>query len=85
MKKIELSFISLFKKNQNIAHKICRIYTANSNDHHDLFQEIVIQLWKSYPQFEGKSKFSTWMYRIALNTATTIYRRKKDNCYPRNK
>nr|WP_156276651.1 sigma-70 family RNA polymerase sigma factor [Christiangramia aestuarii] len=65
------------EKHQNIAHKICRIYTNDQESHNDLFQEITIQLWKAYPKFRGDSKFSTWMYRVALNTAITLYRKKK--------
>nr|WP_237690500.1 sigma-70 family RNA polymerase sigma factor [Salegentibacter lacus] len=65
------------EKHQNIAHKICRIYTNNQDSHNDLFQEITIQLWKAYPKFRGEAKFSTWMYRVALNTAITLYRKKK--------
>nr|WP_279347029.1 sigma-70 family RNA polymerase sigma factor [Gramella sp. AN32] len=65
------------EKHQNIAHKICRIYTNDQDSHNDLFQEITIQLWKAYPKFRGDSKFSTWMYRVALNTAITLYRKKK--------
>ncbi len=62
---------------QNIVHKICRLYTNDQDSHNDLFQEITIQLWKAYPKFRGDSKFSTWMYRVALNTAITLYRKSK--------
>ena len=74
-KELEKGFLLNFEKNQNIAHKICRIYTTNKDAHNDLFQEITIQLWKSYPKFRGDSKFSTWMYRVALNTAISLYRK----------
>ncbi|MGL6129790.1 RNA polymerase subunit sigma-70 [Chryseobacterium artocarpi] len=76
----EKTFIEFFKPNQKLIHKICRIYTDNMEDHQDLFQEITIQLWKSFPGFKGDSKFSTWMYRVALNTAITLFRKpqKKD-------
>lgn len=74
-KDLETKFLSDFEKNQNIAHKICRIYTTNNDAHKDLFQEITIQLWKNYPKFRGDSKFSTWMYRVALNTAISLYRK----------
>ncbi|HLU81574.1 MAG TPA: sigma-70 family RNA polymerase sigma factor [Flavobacteriaceae bacterium] len=73
--KREHSFVKLLEKNQNIVHKICRIYTNDPDSHKDLFQEITIQLWKAYPKFRGDSKFSTWMYRVALNTAITLYRK----------
>lgn len=65
------------EEHQNIVHKVCRIYTDNQEAHNDLFQEITIQLWKAYPKFRGDSKFSTWMYRVGLNTAITLYRRNK--------
>ncbi len=76
-KELEHQFITNLEKHQNIAHKICRIYTNDKDAHQDLFQEITIQLWKAYPKFRGDSKFSTWMYRVALNTAITLYRKKK--------
>jgi RNA polymerase sigma factor (sigma-70 family) len=76
-KEIEHKFIVEFEQNQNIIHKVCRIYTSNQYAHNDLFQEIAIQLWKAYPKFRGESKLSTWMYRIGLNTAITLYRKSK--------
>ena len=76
-KELEHQFVTNLEKHQNIAHKICRIYTNDQDSHKDLFQEITIQLWKAYPKFRGDSKFSTWMYRVALNTAITLYRKKK--------
>lgn len=76
-KELEHSFVNQLQENQNIVHKICRLYTNNGDAHNDLFQEITIQLWKAYPKFRGDSKFSTWMYRVALNTAITLYRKSK--------
>jgi len=75
--KLEHNFVELLEKHQNIIHKVCRLYTNNYDAHNDLFQEITIQLWKSYPKFRGDSKFSTWMYRVGLNTAITLYRKSK--------
>ena len=57
--------------------KVCNLYCQHAFERQDLFQEIVIQLWKAYPSFRGDSKFSTWLYRIALNTAISDLRRKK--------
>jgi len=74
---LEKKFIDLLEKHQNIAHKICRMYTYDADSHKDLFQEITVQLWKAYPKFREESKFSTWMYRVAFNTAITLYRKKK--------
>ena len=72
---VEKNFLSDFEANQNIVHKVCRIYTSNQDAHNDLFQEIAIQLWKNYSKFRGDAKFSTWMYRVALNTAISLYRK----------
>jgi RNA polymerase sigma factor (sigma-70 family) len=76
-KELEHSFVELLEKHQNIVHKVCRLYTNNQDAHNDLFQEITIQLWKAYPKFRGDAKFSTWMYRVGLNTAITLYRKSK--------
>lgn len=74
---LEHQFVSQLEAHQNIVHKVCSLYTDNREAHNDLFQEIAIQLWKAYPRFRGDSKFSTWMYRVALNTAITLYRKSK--------
>ena len=74
-KDLEAEFLSDFEQNQNIAHKICRMYITDKEAHNDLFQEITIQLWKNYSKFRGDAKFSTWMYRVALNTAISLYRK----------
>lgn len=76
-KELEHSFVIQLEENQNIVHKICRLYTHDSDAHNDLFQEITIQLWKAYPKFRGEAKFSTWMYRVALNTAITLFRKSR--------
>lgn len=71
------TFISLVNEHRGILHKICRLYCSSDIDRQDLFQEMVVQLWRSYPSFLGKSKFSTWLYRIALNTAISDLRKQK--------
>lgn len=76
-KDLEHAFVTELENNQNIVHKVCTLYTNDKDAHNDLFQEITIQLWKAYPKFRGDSKFSTWMYRVALNTAITLYRKSK--------
>jgi RNA polymerase sigma-70 factor (ECF subfamily) len=77
MEQLEQTFVSQITEHQNLLHKVCRIYTSCADDHNDLFQEITIQLWKAYPKFRGDSKFTTWAYRVALNTAITLFRKKK--------
>ncbi|MCP4978088.1 MAG: RNA polymerase sigma factor [Maribacter sp.] len=83
-KKLEHQFVTELENNQNIVHKVCTLYTNDRDSHKDLFQEITIQLWKAYPKFRGESKFSTWMYRVALNTAITLYRKSKKRIQTRD-
>lgn len=67
---------------QAIIHKVCGMYCNREEDREDLFQEILINLWKSYPSFRGDSKFTTWMYRVSLNVAIQRLRRSsKKNEY----
>ncbi len=70
-------FVLLIQENQGIIFKITTIYTDNAIDQQDLYQDIVYQLWKSYGTFRGEAKISTWMYRIALNTAITRLKKEK--------
>jgi RNA polymerase sigma-70 factor (ECF subfamily) len=70
-------FSRLIEKNQAIIHKISTFYTNQLSDKEDLFQEICYQLWRSYSSFNSKSKFTTWMYKVALNTAIGYIRKKK--------
>lgn len=62
---------------QGIVHKVCRLYCTDPGDRRDLFQEILLQLWRAWPRFRGEAKISTWMYRIALNTAISDLRKRK--------
>ncbi len=72
----EKNFAKLIKDNQGLVIKVSRLYTNSLEDEEDLFQEIVLQLWRSYDSFKGDSKISTWMYRVALNTAITLFRKR---------
>jgi len=65
---IRQQFVELVKAHQGILHRISSVYARNIEDRHDLFQEMVLQLWRSYPSFRGRSSFTTWMYRVARNT-----------------
>lgn len=71
----EKSFVKLVNENQGLIHKVCILYETDKEAHNDLFQEIVLQLWKSFPTFRGEAKITTWMYRIALNTAISGLRK----------
>jgi RNA polymerase sigma-70 factor, ECF subfamily len=77
---VEKEFIELITKHKGILHKICNVYFLNDPYKEDYYQEMVIRLWKSYPNFRNQSAFSTWLYRVALNTAIDIIR--KQNILP---
>ena len=74
---MEKQFLEIVLNNQGIIHKVCSIYCDNEEDRNDLVQEILAQLWKSFPSFRNESKFTTWMYRVALNTAITSFKKYK--------
>lgn len=74
---MEKEFLKTIHDYQKIISKVCRMYRDRREDREDLFQEIVYQLWISYPAFKGESKVSSWMYRVALNTAMATYRKQK--------
>jgi len=74
---MEQAFLSMLEEHQNIIHKVCHIYRDRKEDQEDLFQDIVLQLLKAYPDFRNESKVSTWMYRIALNTAIAVFRKNR--------
>ncbi|MEP7280143.1 MAG: RNA polymerase sigma factor [Bacteroidota bacterium] len=71
----EKIFIEAIEQNQPIIHKVCNLYMNNEQDRKDLFQEILLSAWKGFVNFKGDAKFSTWLYRVALNTAITFYRK----------
>ncbi len=75
--KNKVEFTQQITANQKILKKICNIYGVDHEDRLDLFQEIVGQLWKSFPTFSGKAKFSTWLYKVALNTALYHLRKSR--------
>jgi len=72
----ENEFVQRVNEFQGIIHKVCRMYCDDETHRKDLFQEIVLQLWKSYSSFRGESKFSSWMYRVALNVAIQDFRKE---------
>jgi len=65
------AFITLIQENEGIVHKVIGLYADTDADRKDLKQEILLQSWKAYARFRGDAKFSTWLYRISLNTALT--------------
>ena len=71
----ENEFLEMIAAQKRIIYKVCYIYAKDQDDLNDLFQETVLNLWKSYPHFRGDSKLTTWVYRIAMNTCITFLRR----------
>ncbi len=67
MEKREIIFLSALEENQDKLYRICSIYSYSHEDAKDLFQEVLVHIWKSMNSFKGNSSISTWMYRIALN------------------
>jgi RNA polymerase sigma-70 factor (ECF subfamily) len=67
-------FLELVEKNKKLIYKVSHMYCDDTIDKKDLFQEIVANLWKAYPNFKGNSKISTWIYRISINTAISWMR-----------
>ena len=69
--------MQLIAQQQKLIHSLCSLYYRMPEDRKDIFQEIVLQLWKSYPSFNHQSKVTTWMYRVALNTVFARIRKEK--------
>ena len=74
---IEKEFLSQLEVHKGILYKVSRMYMDTEEDREDLRQEIIIQLWKSYNNFKRESEFSTWMYRVCINTAITYFKKEK--------
>ena len=73
---MEKEFIELVNNNRALVFKVCNLYCHDPESRKDLFQEVVLQLWKSYPGFRKDSASSTWIYRVALNTAISNFRKE---------
>jgi len=72
---LQEAFQQIIEENKGIVYKIGNSYCKSEEDRKDLIQEIIFQLWKSYPTYNDQYALSTWIYRIALNTAISFYRR----------
>lgn len=84
MSTLEQEFLEKIEKHKGVIFKISKMYMDNFDDQKDLFQEITFQVWKAYPTFEGRSTFSTWLYRIALNTAIVFLKSEKKRSFIQN-
>ncbi|WP_298733399.1 sigma-70 family RNA polymerase sigma factor [uncultured Chitinophaga sp.] len=79
---IDKEFIDQVNQHLGIAHKVCRMHFQQPEEQEDALQEMMFQLWRSYNSYNGAAKFSTWMYRVCLNTALAQLRSKKKVVVP---
>jgi RNA polymerase sigma factor, sigma-70 family len=73
----EKKFIEMIKQNERVIYKVCSFYASDDDPLSDLYQDVVCNLWTAYPKFRGECSVSTWIYRIALNTCISNFRKKK--------
>ena len=71
----ETQFLEQVRENQGIIYKLVGLYASDAEEKKDLYQEVLLQAWKAWPSFRGEAKFSTWLYRICLNTILTQKRK----------
>ncbi|MGZ5222324.1 MAG: RNA polymerase sigma factor [Chitinophagaceae bacterium] len=71
----EKDFLERVRENQGIIYKLVGLYASDAEEKKDLYQEVLLQAWKGWPSFRGEAKFSTWLYRICLNTILTQKRK----------
>ena len=84
MSLLEKEFLEKIEKHKGVIFKISKMYMDHLDDQKDLFQEITFQVWKAYPTFEGKSQFSTWLYKVALNTAIVFLKSEEKRNFIKN-
>jgi RNA polymerase sigma-70 factor (ECF subfamily) len=75
-KELEERFIELIERYKQMIYKVCLIYASDDDVLNDLYQEVLINLWKAFPRFRNECKESTWLYRVALNTCITYIRKE---------
>lgn len=73
----QYEFETFVRKHRRIVGKVCYLYAMDSDDFDDLYQEVLINLWRGFDGFEGRAKVSSWVYRVALNTCISYYRRNR--------
>ena len=76
---LEREFTKMIKEHRKTIYTVCYFFSKDSDEVNDLFQEILINLWKGFPKFRGESSYSTWIWRVSLNTCNNQERRKKRN------
>jgi RNA polymerase sigma factor (sigma-70 family) len=78
LKQKEQEFLIRIEQHKGILHKVSKMYMNDADDQQDLFQEMIYQIWKAYSSFRNESQFSTWMYRVAINTAIVFLKKEKN-------
>lgn len=78
---LEQDFVTRIQAHEGIIHKVIGLYVDHQEDRKDLKQEIMLQAWHSFKNFKAHSKFSTWLYRVALNTVLNYRKKKKSNVH----
>lgn len=73
----EKEFVELVEQYKAVIYKVCYVYATDSDNLNDLYQEVVINLWRAFPRFRGECKTSTWIYRISLNTCISFLRKSR--------
>ena len=76
---LEREFTKMIKEHRKTIYTVCYFFSKDSDEVNDLFQEILINLWKGFSKFRGESSYSTWIWRVSLNTCNNQERRKKRN------
>lgn len=74
----EQEFLSVIREYERVIYKVCYLYATPNAPLNDLYQDVVLNLWKAYPKFRKECKISTWIYRIALNTCISFIRKEKN-------
>lgn len=77
MKQQKQNFIRVIDSSQGIIKSLCRAYYIDTEDQKDAFQDIILQLWKSFDTFRGESEISIWIYSVSLNTVLNKVRKEK--------
>ena len=78
MENVEQEFLSVIREYERVIYKVCYLYTTPNATLNDLYQEVVLNIWKAFPKFRRECKISTWIYRIALNTCISFIRKEKN-------
>ena len=77
MKDLEREFEEMVRKNRGTIYTVCYMFSNDQDEVADLFQEVLINLWKSLPSFEGRSDVRSWIYRVSLNVCISLDRKKR--------